>query len=121
MNLHALDYINKNCVEVLEQASKDSGVNEAMIKGVALFAVANGYDKLSQNQKYHFDETIRPLIENVQCSGFYNPYSGDRVDCSAILPDENLIAYYGHDETYCESCQSEADYMANRREQIERE
>lgn len=121
MNLDALNYINKNCPEVLEQASKDNDVDESVIKGIALFVVQNGYEKLSDKQKYHFDNTIRPLIDGVKCEGFYNPYSGDRHECPAILPNKNLIAYYQNDERYCESCQSEADYMAHRKEQINNE
>lgn len=121
MNLEALNYINKNCPEYLDQASRESGADEKTIRGISLFIINNGYEKLSDNQKYHFDKTIRPLIEGVKCDGFYNPYSRDRHDCSAILPNENLVAYYQNDERYCESCQSEADYMAHRKEQIDRE
>lgn len=113
MNLQALDYINKNCEEILEQASKDNKVSEAMIKGVALFAVANGYDKLSANQKYHFDETIKPLIEDVQCSGYTHELEDFHQECENTLNDDVLVEYYQNDGAYCESCQGQSDADAH--------
>ncbi|GAB2714549.1 hypothetical protein [Comamonas sediminis] len=113
MNLQALDYINKNCEEILEQASNDNNVNEAMIKGVAKFAVANGYEKLSPNQKFHFDETIRPLIEDVQCSGYTHELEEVHQECSSTLPDDRLVEYYQNDGAYCDSCQGQNDADAH--------
>ena len=121
MNLNALDFINKNCVELLEQSARESNAEEETIKGIARDVVANGYDELSDKQKYHFDKTIRKLIEKVPCSGFFNHYAGTRKECPAILPDENLVEYYENDNTYCESCQAEADYMAYRKDKIDKE
>jgi hypothetical protein len=121
VNLQALDFINKNCVEILGQSARENNADEETIKGIARDAVANGYDSLSDKQKYHFDKSIRKLIEKVSCSGFFNPYSGERTNCRAILPDENLVEYYESDSNYCEACQAEADYMAYRKERIEKE
>ena len=67
MNLDALTEINTNNPEFLEQSAKKNGSDPEAVKGIALFAADNGYDALSANQKYHFDKSIRALIEDVQC------------------------------------------------------
>lgn len=69
MNLQALQEIIQNHVEILEQSAKDKNVSEHVVIGIAKFTATNGYEKLSDNQAYHFDNCIRPLIENVQCPG----------------------------------------------------
>ncbi|MES2826366.1 MAG: hypothetical protein V4732_22430 [Pseudomonadota bacterium] len=115
MNLEALKEICKNNPEILEKSALDNGSDPDTVKGIALFAIGNGYDSLSVNQKYHFDKSIRKLIENVQCDGYTHELEEEHTDCPAILNDENLVEYYQNDGGYCERCQGQADSDAHSR------
>lgn len=113
MNLDALREICQNNPEILEQSAKDNEADPYAVKGIALFAIGNGYEALSPNQKYHFDKSIRKLIENVQCDGYTHELEEEHIECTAILNDEDLVLYYQNDGGYCESCQGQADSDAH--------
>lgn len=113
MNLNALDEINTNNPEILEQSAKDNGLDPEAVKGIALFVVGNGYEKLSDNQKYNFDNGIRDLIENVQCDGYTHEYDESPGNCPATLDDDDLVECYQTQEFYCESCQAKASADAH--------
>jgi hypothetical protein len=91
MNLHALNEIINNHVEILEDTASQTNTDAATIVGIAKFAVSNGYEKLSHNQKYHFDNCIRPLIENIQCSGYNHEFDESPTECYHILDDSDLV------------------------------
>lgn len=54
MNLEALREICKNNPEILEQSARDNKADPDTVNGIARFAIENGYEPLSVNQKYHF-------------------------------------------------------------------
>jgi len=116
MNLHALNEIINNHVEILEDTASQTNTDAATIVGIAKFAVSNGYEKLSHNQKYHFDNCIRPLIENIQCSGYNHEFDESPTECYHILDDSDLVEYYREGYKYCESCQARADSDAHSKE-----
>ncbi|PSW10331.1 hypothetical protein C9J01_19175 [Photobacterium rosenbergii] len=113
MNLNALNEIVTNSPEILEQSARENKADESVVMGIALFAIGNGYDALSSNQKYHFDNSIRHLIENVQCSGYTHECEEYQQECTNILDDDNLVEYYQEQYGYCESCQGQADADAH--------
>lgn len=108
MNLEALKEIIDNNVEILEASARDNNAPEDTIVGIAKYAVNNGYDELSKHQKYHFDNCIRPLIENVRCSGYNHEFEEFPSECHNILNDDVLVEYYQNDGKYCESCEAQA-------------
>lgn len=112
MNLEALKEINKNHPEILEQSAKDNKADASTILGIALFVAENGCEKLSSSQEYHFDNCIRPLIEEVQCSGYTHECEEIPSNCDAILDDEDLVEYYKWGK-YCESCEAQASVDAH--------
>ncbi|WP_163924078.1 hypothetical protein [Photobacterium sp. Alg240-V54] len=113
MNLEALKEIIKNSPEIIEESACDNGADENVVMGIAEFASRNGYDALSGHQKYHFDNSIRHLIEDVQCSGYTHEFEEEHHECPNILDDKDLVKYYQDDETYCESCQGQASADAH--------
>lgn len=121
MNFEALEEIIQNNVEILEAAARDNGVDENIILGVSKFAVANSYAALSVAQKYHFDNCIKPLIENVQCSGYNHEFEELRIECSNTLADDDLVEYYKFNEKYCESCEAQASADAHSKEAFMRD
>ncbi|MEI8654999.1 hypothetical protein P4S57_20990 [Pseudoalteromonas sp. Hal273] len=113
MNLEALDELNTNNPELLEQSARDNGLDPEAVKGIALFAVGNGYEALSSNQKYNFDNGIRALIENVQCEGYSHECDEMPGSCSATLDDDDLVECYQNQEFYCEYCQAQSSADAH--------
>ncbi len=86
---------------------------QTSLRGIALFAVENGYEALSDKQKYHFDNAIRPLIEDVQCDGYTHELEEVHRECENILNDADLVEYYRNDDGFCESCQAQAEADAH--------
>ncbi|WP_261459536.1 hypothetical protein [Serratia marcescens] len=117
MNLEALDYIVSNEVEIIEDAARSAGVNIGSAVGVSKKVAAEKTDeRLSSAQKYVFDRAVRPLIENITCSGNWNQFDDDP-HCGNPIPESQLYDYYANDETLCESCQSSGSHL---REQLDK-
>lgn len=121
MNLHALDEIINNNVEILESSARDNNADENTIVGIAKYAVKHGYDKLSGPQKFHFDNCIRPLIENVQCSGYTHEFEEIHQECHNILDDDDLVEYYQQNGKFCDSCEAQASADAHSKESFFRD
>ena len=116
MNLSALKEINQNSPEILNESSRNNKADEAMITGIAAFAAENGYQALREKQKYHFDNCIRPLIEDVQCSGYTHEFDDVKRECNNYLDDEELVEYYRLQGKYCESCEAQESADAHTKE-----
>ena len=116
MNLLALKEIIDNNVEILESSAQENDADENTVVGIAKYAAANGYEKLSANQKYHFDNCIRHLIEDVKCPGYTHEFEEVPRDCPNILDDDDLVEYYQNDGKYCESCEGQASADAHTKE-----
>ncbi len=118
MNLDALKEILTNQVEILEESAKNNASDSSTVIGIAKYVVGNGYDKLSENQKYHFDKSIRHLIENVRCEGYQGPFGEDDNECQAILDDNDLVDCYRDDNFMCENCKGDAASDAHSRDRF---
>lgn len=121
MNYDALKEIVDNNVEILEASARDNNADENTIVGIAKYAIGNGYEKLSSAQKYHFDNCIRHLIENVQCPGYTHELEDEPTHCPKILDDDDLVEYYKFDGKYCESCEGQASADAHSKESFFRD
>ncbi len=113
MNFDALEEIINNCVELLEVAAQDNNLDEKVIKGIAEYAARNGYQALSESQKYRFDQCIRGLIEDVACPTYIHEYDDEPRDCGNLLDDDDLVKFYQGDDVFCESCTGEASSDAH--------
>lgn len=121
MNLEALKEIVDNNVELLVDSARDNSADESTVIGIAKYALGNGYEKLSAHQKYHFDNCIRPLIENIQCSGYSHEFEEVPRECHNILDDEDLVEYYQQGGKYCENCEAQASVDAHSKESFFRD
>ena len=121
MNLSALKEINQNSPEILNESSRNNKADEATITGIARVAAEKGYQALSNPQKYHFDNCIRPLIEDVQCSGYTHEFDDVKSECDNYLDDEVLVEYYQLQGKYCESCEAEESADAHTKESFMRD
>jgi len=121
MNLAALEEINQNNPEILNRSARKNKTDEATITGIALFAAKKGYQALSNSQKYHFDNCIKPLIENVRCSGYTHEFDDVKRECYVLLDDEVLVEYYQLQGKYCESCEAQESADAHTKKSFMRD
>ncbi len=118
MNLEALNEILANQEDILEDSANDNGTDIEVAFGIARDAAANGYDSLSNNQKYHFDNCIRHLIEDVNCDGYRGAFGEEDPHCQNVLDDDDLADCYRQDSFLCEGCESEASGDIHSRDRI---
>ena len=121
MNLEALQEIIENNIEILEASAREYGSDENAVVGIAKYTVVNGFEQLTDNQKYHFENCIRHLIEDIQCSGYTHELEEVSNECSNILDDEDLVEYYQNEGKYCESCEGQASADAHSKESFFRD
>jgi len=121
MNVDALKDIIKNNPEIIEESARNNSADPRAVKGIARFFIDNSYNILSNRQKYHFDKSIRPLIEDVKCEGYTHELEDIPADCDAKIKDEDLIDCYQNQEFYCDSCKEQSEYDAYRKERIFRD
>lgn len=121
MNIAALDCLLKDNIELIETSAKSAKVDVDAAIGVSRQVVGeNTINNLTERQLYIFNEAIRPLIEDLKCSGQWNEVAEEGY-CGRLIPDENLVSYYQRDETLCESCQSLSDAQQQTKARIMRE
>lgn len=109
MNFAALCHIVENAPELIE-GNVPKGGNSAATIGVAKLLVGNGgkVEALSENQNHHYVRYIRPLVENVPCSGVFGAEAENEHDgCvgSGHIDDEDLEGCYIMDVMLCQECQ----------------
>ncbi|AJO77494.1 hypothetical protein [Pseudomonas sp. MRSN 12121] len=110
MNLAALRHIVENNPELIEENVPERG-NSAATIGVAKLLVGNNGNvaALSENQRYHYETYIRPLVESVPCDGIFSADAeGEHDGCigNGIIDDDDLEGCYILDEMLCQECQS---------------
>jgi hypothetical protein len=108
MNMDALKEIMDNHEGILAESVKINGGDQTVVWGIASYAVKNGYEELSSDQKFHFNNCIKHLIENVQCSGYKGEFEEAPISCGVILDNEDLVEYYQDDGKLCESCEGQS-------------
>lgn len=109
MNLAALDHIVKNNPELIEE-NVPAKADSAATLGVAKFLVGKdgNIDALTEKQRFHFDNYILPLIENVECDGvFGHDIESGEDGCvgNGRIDDEDLDDCYMIGEMLCQECQ----------------
>ncbi|MBH3412974.1 hypothetical protein [Pseudomonas putida] len=107
MNLAALRHLVENEPEIIE-ANVPRGTDSDATLGVAKFIVANdaNLERLSANQRYHFESFILPLIQHVSCEGVFGPADEDGDGCvgSGFIDDDDLENCYLSGDMYCQEC-----------------
>lgn len=112
MNFAALNHIVENNPELIEE-NVPAGGNAAAAVGVArrLLGINGNVDGLTENQRYHYENYIRPLIENVSCTGIFSSEGEDGCVGGGTIDDEDLEGCYILDEMLCQECQNVQDRM----------
>ncbi|VVM43215.1 hypothetical protein PS623_00362 [Pseudomonas fluorescens] len=107
MNLDALRHLVENEPETIE-GNVPAGTDSNATLGVAKFIAADdaNVERLSANQRYHFESFILPLIQHVTCAGVFGPEDegGDGCVGSGFIDDDDLDSCYMKDEMLCQEC-----------------
>ncbi|MFM5646344.1 hypothetical protein [Aeromonas caviae] len=114
MNLEVLNYIVENAVEKIEELAEENNLDCHASVGVANFLLGNDGDvsKLSDKQRYHYENCIQPLIERVPCDGVIGPVEdGDTCSGDGYVDDESLMGCYLEDDFKCQLCRYDAEKM----------
>ncbi|HFD2143760.1 TPA: hypothetical protein ACF2EA_003584 [Acinetobacter baumannii] len=112
--INVLQHILDNCEEyIIELATENSISNTDATIGVAQFLVANpeNFSKMSQNQNFHYEKAIKPLIHNVYCDGMIGEHEDGSSSCigNGFIDEDSLLGAYLEEDMRCQHCVSTAD------------
>lgn len=103
---------NKELIIDLAKANKISNLDASIGVANLLIADSNNFSKMSSNQKYHYENAIEPLINDVPCEGMIGDYSV----CvgNGLINEENLVWAYRYQDMRCQACIGEKDHWYNK-------
>ena len=103
-----LEYVVKNCKELIEELAKEEDLSESASVGIAEFLVADihNFSKMTAKQLHHFQSAIEPLISNVQCEGLIGRHEDDSSSCinDGYIDDDDLLMAYISRDMRCQQC-----------------
>jgi hypothetical protein len=120
MSLEVLELIFNNCPEKIEQLAEENKVKNVDVSLRLADLLGRGkktLEELTDAQMYHFEKTMRPLIENVPCDGVLGIIEnddGEYVDTcngNGYIDEESLLISYQEDDFKCQICRFDADRM----------
>lgn len=118
MNLEVLQFLldNPNYIEEMAESSNlDSGASVGIVK--LLLGNDGDLNVLKGKQIYHYENVIRPLLEEVQCEGpigMIDDEEGNYVtSCvnGGVVDDESLYESYIEEDFKCQTCRYDAEKM----------
>ncbi|WP_417657098.1 hypothetical protein [Pseudidiomarina aestuarii] len=118
MNLQVLGFLieNESYIEsIADQTKVDSGATFGIVK--LLLASGGDLGKLSGKQTYHYENVIKPLLENVQCEGPIGMFEDDDGNwvsscvSGGVIDDESLYQCYLEEDFKCQTCRYDSDHM----------
>lgn len=106
---NVLEHILCSNEELITDTAKENGVNNSDASiGVAQFLIGDpeNFSKMSKNQKYHYDNAIKPLINNVPCDGMLGTHEDGSSSCigNDYIEEDNLLIAYQTDDMRCQQC-----------------
>lgn len=118
MNLEVLEYLLEN-ESYIEDIAKDTKVDSGASFGIVQLLLANhgNIGVLKGKQIYHYENVIKPLLENVQCEGpigMVDDDNGNLVSScvnGGIIDDESLYQSYMEEDFKCQICRYDAETM----------
>lgn len=113
MPLEVLQFISENCPEKIEELAEARGVRNVDVSLRLARLLSQGelsIDELTEAQMYHYNQTMRPLIERVSCDGVLGMIeneNGEYIDtCNGdgYIDEESLLISYQEDDFKCQIC-----------------
>ncbi|HHX8536176.1 TPA: hypothetical protein ACVO0U_003060 [Vibrio alginolyticus] len=120
MNLEVLQYLVDDAPHYLEENAQARNLDVGASIGIARRLLGNDGDitELSPAQLYHYDNVIKPLIENVSCDGVLGEMEDDdgnwfsTCNGDGSIDDESLLMSYQEEDFKCQICRFDAERMA---------
>lgn len=111
MNLDALKHIVQNDPSYIEELVGHTQYDSASTLGVAKLLLGNGgnAEALTGPQRFHYTRFIRPLLEDVPCSGVMD--DPDTCTGNGLVDDESLLMSYQEGTFLCQHCRYDRDKM----------
>jgi hypothetical protein len=116
MNLEVLKFLIEN-ESYIEYMAKNAKVDSGASFGIAKLLVENDGDLgiLKGKQIYHYENVLKPLLENVQCEGpvgMINDADDNRVSSCVnldIIDDDSLYQSYLEEDFKCQICRYDSE------------
>lgn len=108
-----LHHILESREELIVDNAEEESLNADASIGVANFLVggSDNFVKMSDNQKYHYDKVIKPLISHVSCDGMIGIHEDGSSSCigNEFIEQEHLLTAYQLDDMRCRQCISTSE------------
>lgn len=103
------DIIDNNEYLITDLARKNSVSDPNASVGVAKYLLGNpaNFSSMKPKQKYHYENAIKPLVNNVLCEGMI----GENHSCrgNGLIDEDNLIFAYRDQDMRCQECIAEGE------------
>lgn len=118
MDLEVLDFLIENESYINEQA-KSAGAKPEISLVVAKILSDNKGDlnSIKGGQVFHYEKVLRPLFENVECTGPVGYVEGDNgellTSCvnGGVVDEESLYQSYQEEDFLCQICRYDMENM----------
>lgn len=111
MDLDVLDFLIDNESYIVEQAQSVKAKPEVSIVVARILKDNNGkLDSIKGGQIFHYEKVIKPLLEDVECSGPVGYIDGDNgellTSCinGGIVDEDSLYQSYLEEDFKCQTC-----------------
>ena len=116
MDLEVLNLLLDN-PSYIEDRANDADVDSDASIGIIkkLIGRKGDYSSFGYKEMYHFNNVIKPLIEQVHCEGVIGMIEDDNGDwvssCSGdgFIDEESLLMSYQEEDFKCQICRFDAD------------
>lgn len=111
--MDVLLYILENSEELIIENAEEESMNADASMGVAKFLVGDSenFVRMSDNQKYHYNKVIKPLISQVSCDGMIGIHEDGSSSCigNEFIEQDQLLTAYQMDDMRCQQCISTSE------------
>lgn len=120
MSLEVLGFIVDNCPEKIEKLAEENNVKnvDASLRLAELLVRGKiAFEDLTKPQEYHYENAMRPLIENIPCNGVLGIIEngdGEYVETcngNGYVDEESLLISYQEDDFKCQICRFDNERM----------
>lgn len=106
--IRVLQHIVDNEEELIIALAEENNLKSDASIGVAHFLLGdtNNFSKMSSHQKFHYENTIKPLIYKVLCDGMIGEHEDGSSSCigDGFIDEESLLGAYLEQDMRCQHC-----------------
>ena len=111
--ISVLQHIVENEIESIIALAEENNIKPDASIGVAHFLLGdtNNFSKMSSHQKFHYENSIKPLIYKVFCDGMIREHEDGSSSCigDGFIDEESLLGAYIQQDMRCQHCVQTTD------------